>query len=333
MHQGRQLKITRPRQEILPTLVSRVPPPLRLWRGTLHSTPFAEVAIPETKWTNWSSHPYASLLHGRFLEICSSPFMGLAEHLTALRARCMQCLAGWWKPDVLRPGILWMRGSMVIRLRPCKNIEDTPPPPEKKKKTEMQPQSGPRGSLPHVLTRNNGTYSCLVTSAVVLVQTLTIYYFRSRARCHRLFTPLRMIVLLYWYRLYSYILPDLVPAATDLTTAFTPLSRKTWVKKKKTPFRYAKQEKKKKLCRFAPSFLPHHHRRGYQQHIPLCKTISNTSVVSPIHSRVRPLCSIFAKLRVLYAGRSCFTHALLFEHVHDARGCSQGGAWTTNHSQ
>lgn len=52
VHQGRQLKITRPRQEILPTLVSRVPPPLRLWRGTLHSTPFAEVAIPETKWTN-----------------------------------------------------------------------------------------------------------------------------------------------------------------------------------------------------------------------------------------------------------------------------------------
>ena len=27
-------------------------------------------------------------------------------------------LPGRWKPDVLRPGIVWMHGSMVIRLRP-----------------------------------------------------------------------------------------------------------------------------------------------------------------------------------------------------------------------
>ena len=28
---------------------------------------------------------------------------------------------GWRKPDVLRPGIVGMRGAMVIRLRPCAN--------------------------------------------------------------------------------------------------------------------------------------------------------------------------------------------------------------------
>ena len=31
----------------------------------------------------------------RFLEGCSSPFMRLAEHLTALRAWYKQCLSGW----------------------------------------------------------------------------------------------------------------------------------------------------------------------------------------------------------------------------------------------
>ena len=42
--------------------------------------------------------------------------MRLAEHLTALRAWCKQCLPGWCKPDVLRPGIVGMRGSMVARV-------------------------------------------------------------------------------------------------------------------------------------------------------------------------------------------------------------------------
>ena len=62
----------------------------------------------------------------RFLEGCSSPFMRLAEHLTALRAWCKQCLPGWWKSDVLRPGGVGMRGSMVIRLRPCTNWAHAP---------------------------------------------------------------------------------------------------------------------------------------------------------------------------------------------------------------
>ena len=52
----------------------------------------------------------------RFLEGCSSPFMRLAEHLTALCAWCKHCL-----PDVLRPGLVRMRGSMVMRLRPSTN--------------------------------------------------------------------------------------------------------------------------------------------------------------------------------------------------------------------
>ena len=45
------------------------------------------------------------------MEGCSSTFMRLAEHLTALRTWCKQCLPGWCKPDVLRPGILGMQGS------------------------------------------------------------------------------------------------------------------------------------------------------------------------------------------------------------------------------
>ena len=40
----------------------------------------------------------------RFMKGCSSPFMRLAEHLM-----------------VLRSGIVGMRGSMVIGLRPCTN--------------------------------------------------------------------------------------------------------------------------------------------------------------------------------------------------------------------
>ena len=39
--------------------------------------------------------------------------MRLAERLTVLRAWGKQCLPGRWKPDVLCPGIVGMRGSMV----------------------------------------------------------------------------------------------------------------------------------------------------------------------------------------------------------------------------
>ena len=42
----------------------------------------------------------------RFLEGCSSPFMRLAEHVTALRAWCKQCVSGRRKPDVLCPGVV-----------------------------------------------------------------------------------------------------------------------------------------------------------------------------------------------------------------------------------
>ena len=55
----------------------------------------------------------------RFIVGCSSTFMLLSQHLTALRAWCKQCLPGRWKADVLRVSIVGMRGSMVTRLRPC----------------------------------------------------------------------------------------------------------------------------------------------------------------------------------------------------------------------
>ena len=54
----------------------------------------------------------------RFSVGCSSPLIRLAEHLPALRAWCQWCLRGQSKPDVLRPGTVGMRGSMVRRLRP-----------------------------------------------------------------------------------------------------------------------------------------------------------------------------------------------------------------------
>ncbi|CAN0126745.1 unnamed protein product [Laminaria digitata] len=54
----------------------------------------------------------------RFLVGCGSLFVR-PEHLTALRAWCRRYLPGRWKPDVLRPGIAGMQGSVAIRLRPC----------------------------------------------------------------------------------------------------------------------------------------------------------------------------------------------------------------------
>ena len=52
--------------------------------------------------------------------------MPLAEHLMVLRAWCKRRFFGPCKPDVLRPGILGIRGSKVIRLRPCM-LTSTPP--------------------------------------------------------------------------------------------------------------------------------------------------------------------------------------------------------------
>ena len=48
-------------------------------------------------------------------------------HLTAPRAWCKQCLPGRWKRDVFRPGIVGMRGSMVLRLRTCMAYVNSPP--------------------------------------------------------------------------------------------------------------------------------------------------------------------------------------------------------------
>ena len=66
----------------------------------------------------------------RFLVKCGSPFMRLAEHLTELRAPCTRCLPGRRKPDVLRPGIVGMRGSIPYGLKTTALHEmSTPRPP------------------------------------------------------------------------------------------------------------------------------------------------------------------------------------------------------------
>ena len=62
------------------------------------------VATPKNNVTHWRCviHKQGrrhkvprSPSHERFLEGCSSLFMQLAEHFTALRAWCKQCLPGW----------------------------------------------------------------------------------------------------------------------------------------------------------------------------------------------------------------------------------------------
>ena len=57
-----------------------------------------------------------------------SPFMRLAEHLTAIRAWCKHSLPGRCQPDELRPGIKGIRGSMVLRTAAMHDTT-TPPPP------------------------------------------------------------------------------------------------------------------------------------------------------------------------------------------------------------
>ena len=67
-----------------------------------------------------------------YLIACSSIFMQLAkQELTARGAWCKQCLPGRCKPDMLRPGIVGMRGSMVLQttamhymIAPCRFAAD-----------------------------------------------------------------------------------------------------------------------------------------------------------------------------------------------------------------
>lgn len=51
--------------------------------------------------------------------------MRLAEHHTAVYARCKQCLTGRGKPDVPRSGTGGMQGSMVMLLRPTMHDDYT----------------------------------------------------------------------------------------------------------------------------------------------------------------------------------------------------------------
>ena len=93
-----------------------------------HSTPCAApaVAVPE----NTLCHSMPSFIcqkvrarcrsppHKRFLGVeRSSPFLRLTEHRTALRAWCKQRRPGRWKPDMLLPGNVGMRGSNSYGLK------------------------------------------------------------------------------------------------------------------------------------------------------------------------------------------------------------------------
>ena len=100
---------------------------------------------------------------------CSSPFAHFTQYLTALRAWSNQCLPGRSYPDVLPPGIVEMRGSMVIRPRPCMTwsmvlrlrpcmIMSTPNPPAEATCT--------RGGRPRLAFRTLGKI-CLRPSAIM----------------------------------------------------------------------------------------------------------------------------------------------------------------------
>ena len=66
--------------------------------------------------------------HKRFLVGCSSPFMRLAEHLTAIRVRLKQWLVVWSVKTKRAPSRHCRDGSMVIRLRTAMHVMSTPPP-------------------------------------------------------------------------------------------------------------------------------------------------------------------------------------------------------------
>ena len=70
-----------------------------------------------------------SASHKRFLVGMGSPFMRLADHFMALRAWSTRCLPGRRRPDVLHPGIVGARGSIISRPRLCMHEMSTPPPP------------------------------------------------------------------------------------------------------------------------------------------------------------------------------------------------------------
>ena len=58
------------------------------------------------------------------------------------------------KPGMLRPGVVGMRVSMVIRLRPCMIMSTAPLPPQKRTDFEKKGKSFNLG-LSQVLFRNN----------------------------------------------------------------------------------------------------------------------------------------------------------------------------------
>ena len=93
-----------------------------------HSTPIAVSGHTRKQINSWT---LPSVCKNNRLKSGSYYMMQLTlratrQHLTALHAWCKQCLPGRFQPDVLRPGVVGMRGSMVIRLRPCM-ITSTPP--------------------------------------------------------------------------------------------------------------------------------------------------------------------------------------------------------------
>ena len=57
-------------------------------------------------------HMQESPARTRFSVGCSSAFMRRSQHLMAPDAWCNQCLPGRLTPDVLRPGIVGMRGCL-----------------------------------------------------------------------------------------------------------------------------------------------------------------------------------------------------------------------------
>ena len=100
------------------------------WRNLLEQSN-AVAASDHCK--HWCHHTYSNVLHRKFSPTCQHSFRDLS--LRGLRSPVIPPPFSAWsgKPDMLRLGIVGMRGSnsttMAIRLQPCMDIEYTPPPP------------------------------------------------------------------------------------------------------------------------------------------------------------------------------------------------------------
>ena len=109
----------------------------------------------------------------------------VAQHLTAFRAWCKQCLPVRCKPDVLCPGTERMRESMAIRLRQRMAWVHLPPPPEPPPPPPTTPKQYNR------ITPNNTSSSstCKAPTTAGYCTTVDLLHYSSTDQAASLIAP------------------------------------------------------------------------------------------------------------------------------------------------